>query len=48
MYHMVGNFLGRQFREESKVAVRINFRGFNYRDWMEAQWHCAHMRSRST
>ena len=36
-------FGGANFRQKSKVAVRINFR-----DWMEAQWRCAHMCTRGT
>ena len=40
--------MGANFREKAKVAVRINFRGFNFCDWMEAQQRCMCMRIRST
>ena len=40
-------FGGANIREKSKVAVRINFRGFNFRDWaMHMRIHgmrCTHM-----
>ena len=36
-------FGGANFPQKSKVAVRINFR-----DWMEAQWRCAHMCTHGT
>ena len=41
-------FRGANFREKPKVAVRINLCGFNFHDWMEAQQHCACMRTHST
>ena len=41
-------FRAANFRQKSKVAVRIYFRGFKFRDWMEAQQHCARMCTHST
>ena len=39
-------FGGANIREKSKVAVRINFRGFNFRDWMThayaRMWYTVH------
>ena len=39
---------GANFHEKSKVVVRINLSGFNFRDWMEAQRRSARMRTCST